>query len=65
MATVAKTIPKDVDQAYTAVLNKSPDKSKARKLLHIILAAMTPLSVEEVNVAMVVGESTKSYKDLD
>ncbi|KAL8768317.1 MAG: hypothetical protein Q9194_005742 [Teloschistes cf. exilis] len=65
IATVAKTIPKDVDQAYAAILNKSPDKSKARKLLRIVLAAMTPLSVEEVNVAMVVGESTNSYKDLE
>ncbi|KAL8637208.1 MAG: hypothetical protein Q9228_005501 [Teloschistes exilis] len=65
IATVAKTIPKDVDQAYAAILNKSPDKSKARKLLRIVLAAMTPLSVEEINVAMVVGESTNSHKDLE
>ncbi|KAI4193379.1 MAG: hypothetical protein LQ350_008349 [Teloschistes chrysophthalmus] len=65
IATVAKTIPRDVHQAYTAILDKSPDKSKARKLLHIILAAMTPLSIEEVNVVMVVGESTESYKDLE
>ncbi|KAL9581837.1 MAG: hypothetical protein Q9212_003659 [Teloschistes hypoglaucus] len=65
IATVAKSIPKDVNQAYTAILNKSPDKSKARQLLHIILAAVTPLSIQEVNVAMVVGESTRSYEDLD
>ncbi|KAL8688257.1 MAG: hypothetical protein Q9218_005787 [Villophora microphyllina] len=62
---IARTIPKDVDQAYTAILEKSPDDRKARKLLHIVLAAVRPLSIQEINVAMVIREQTPPYADLD
>ncbi|KAI4246671.1 MAG: hypothetical protein LQ352_006335 [Teloschistes flavicans] len=65
IATVAKTLPRDIDQAYTAILEKSPDKSQAKKLLHIILAAVTPLSIQEINVAMALEEQSKVYKDLE
>ena len=62
---VTKTIPRSVDEAYTAILDRSPDKGKARRLLNVILAAVRPLDVEEINVAMVVEEKTASCKDLE
>lgn len=64
---VPKTIaemPKTVDQAYTKILNKSHDPTTARKLLHIILAAGTLLSLEEVNVAMNIDDECDSVDRL-
>ena len=65
IAVIAKTIPEDVDKAYTRILDKSPNKERARKLLHIVLAAQRPLSIEEMNVALVMSEEIKCYADLE
>ena len=65
ISVIAKTIPQDVDEAYTDILDKSPDRERARRLLHIFLAANRPLTLQEANVAMVVKERYKFYKDLD
>ena len=65
IAVIAETIPKDLDQAYTAILDKSPDRERATRLLHIILAATRPLTLQETNVAMVMEERYESCKDLD
>jgi len=64
IAVIAKTIPQDVDKAYTRILDKSDNKERARKLLHIVLAALRPLTVEEINVALVMDEDIKCYADL-
>lgn len=58
-------IPKTVDQAYTAILDKSQDPEAARKLLHIVLAAARPLSLEEINVAMNVDDEHGSMDSLE
>ena len=62
---VANSIPQSVDEAYTKILDKSPNKERAKKLLHIILAAVTPLSLQEINVTMAMDKSIKSYEELD
>jgi ankyrin repeat protein len=59
------TIPKSVDTAYTAILNKSTDKNRARKLLKIVCAATRPLSVKEVTAALLIQENHKTYDDLE
>jgi hypothetical protein len=41
-----------VDQAYEKILSKSKDQPKARHLLHLILGAKRPFSVEELSSAM-------------
>ena len=64
IAMIAKTIPATVDEAYTAILNKSPDQAKARRLLHIVLAARRPLTLAETNVALVMNQECTSYSDL-
>ena len=61
---MVSVIPKNVDQTYIAMLDKSPDKDMARKLLHIILAAKRPLSLEEIRVAMVIDDCHEHYDDL-
>ncbi|KFY73630.1 hypothetical protein V499_06282 [Pseudogymnoascus sp. VKM F-103] len=60
-----RTIPKSVNDAYTAILNKSKDKDLARKLLQIVCAATRPLSVKEIITALWIEEDYKTYKDLE
>lgn len=57
-------IPETVDNAYTAILDKSPESEEARKLLHIVLAAARPLNLEEINVAMNIDDECDSKDKL-
>ncbi|CAG7918233.1 unnamed protein product [Penicillium olsonii] len=45
-------LPDSVDTAYEKILGKSKDHHRARHLLHLILAAKRPFSVEELALAM-------------
>lgn len=62
---VIDTLPDTVDKAYTAILDRITDLKRARKLLHIVVGAEQPLTVREMNVALAVEESSRSYEDLD
>ncbi|KAE8333333.1 hypothetical protein BDV39DRAFT_188408 [Aspergillus sergii] len=57
---VMQVLPTDVDSAYEKILNRSSDKDKARVLLHIITAAMRPLSLEELCLALAVSAGPES-----
>ncbi|KAE8143474.1 hypothetical protein BDV38DRAFT_277493 [Aspergillus pseudotamarii] len=48
-------LPETVDKAYEKILDRSSDKNKARVLLHIITAAMRPLSLGELSLALAVN----------
>ena len=61
---VVNSIPGTVDDAYTTILEKSPNKLLAKKLLHIVVAAKRPLTLGEMNIAMNVGDESRSYYDL-
>ena len=65
MRQVVDRIPKSVDEAYEAMLNRSPEPEQARKLLHIVLAAVRPLNLREVNMAFNIEQGHKSYEDVD
>ncbi|KAJ5934555.1 hypothetical protein N7466_004102 [Penicillium verhagenii] len=52
--TMGAEIPTSVNDAYSKILNRSPNHIKARRLLHIILAAKRPLLVEELSLASAV-----------
>ncbi|KAL8696786.1 MAG: hypothetical protein Q9201_007476, partial [Fulgogasparrea decipioides] len=62
---IANNLPKNVEEAYTAMLEKSQNKERARKLLKIILAAVRPLTLQEVNEALNIEERCQWYKELD
>ena len=47
------------------MLNRSPEQAPARKLLHIVLAAVRPLTLREVNIALNLEEGQKSYEDVE
>ena len=65
VAAITKIIPSNIEQAYTAILNQSPDLEKARRLLHLVLGAVRPLTLLEANVAMVMDKPLDSSEDLD
>jgi len=58
-------IPQTVDEAYNKILERSSDPEKAKRLLHIVIAAMRPLSLKEMSLALVIEESHKSYDDIE
>lgn len=45
-------LPKDVNEAYERILHESRDQVMARKAFRIILAALRPLAVSEMNIAV-------------
>ena len=49
---VINTLPATIDQAYEAILSKAKDQRKARKILHIIVAAMGPLTLKEISYCL-------------
>ncbi|KAH8723883.1 ankyrin repeat-containing domain protein [Phaeosphaeriaceae sp. PMI808] len=58
-------LPKTVDEAYSRILSKSRYHDKARKILHIIVAAARPLTLREMSLALVLQESHRSYGDVE
>ena len=62
---VIDVLPESVDAGHTAILDRSRDVRQTKRLLHIVLAAKRPLTVEETNVAFNMIEKCKSYDDLD
>ncbi|GAB1215645.1 hypothetical protein ATERTT37_004837 [Aspergillus terreus] len=57
-------IPDTVDGAYNKILNRSPDKAKARRLLHIITAAKRPLTLQELSLCMALRGENQSKQDI-
>ncbi|RAH41751.1 uncharacterized protein BO95DRAFT_517666, partial [Aspergillus brunneoviolaceus CBS 621.78] len=49
---VVQNLPKTVESAYERILDRCVDKPKAKALLHIITAAVEPLSLEELSLAL-------------
>jgi ankyrin repeat protein len=61
---IVHTLPVTVYQAYEAILSKSKDQRKARKLLRIIVVARRPLTIQEMNIALAIEDHHRSYEDL-
>lgn len=58
-------IPTNLNAIYEKILGKSPSPKDARKILFIILGAVRPLSLEEMNIAFVIKSEDRKYDDLD
>ncbi|KID83213.1 Ankyrin repeat protein [Metarhizium guizhouense ARSEF 977] len=63
-ATIA-TLPKDINEAYEKILNKSKEDPMVQKAMSIILAASRPLTIAEMNVAVNVSCTSETIHDLD
>jgi hypothetical protein len=64
MQKLIEQLPKTADEAYEAILRKSSDPEEATKLLQIVVAAIRPLTVPEMRIAMGIDENTRSRQDL-
>ncbi|KAM0415787.1 hypothetical protein ACHAPT_013248 [Fusarium lateritium] len=62
---VTSRLPRTVDEAYDGILANSQDANEAMKLLHIVVAATRPLTVNELNLALSLRPRHRAYADLD
>ncbi|KAL2813128.1 hypothetical protein BJX63DRAFT_432174 [Aspergillus granulosus] len=60
-----RNLPQNVDEAYDKILNRSPDKLNAKRLLHIVTGAQRPLSLREVSIAMTVDAGLEILTELE
>ena len=62
---ILNSVPESVDRAYSAILERSENTKRAKKLLQIIVSAIRPMTLQEINTAMAIKEFSTSYNDLD
>lgn len=60
-----RKLPQTVEAAYEKILCKSLDPERARKLLHIVVAAVRPLSLREMAIALNIQKHHVSLAQLD
>jgi hypothetical protein len=61
---IIDTIPSTADEAYERILVRSSDPALAKRLLHIVVAAVRPLTLAEMSVALSIREDSKSLDSL-
>ncbi|GJC78504.1 vegetative incompatibility protein HET-E-1 [Colletotrichum liriopes] len=59
------SLPSDLDQLYESALTSFVDRAASHRLLSIVLAAKRPLKLEELNIALSLGENTTSMGALE
>ncbi|KAI9773876.1 MAG: hypothetical protein M1840_006102 [Geoglossum simile] len=55
---------RDIDDVYLHLLGHSANPGQAKKLLHIVIAASRPLTLDEMNIALAVHPGLAGFKDL-
>lgn len=65
IANAVSGIPEEIDEAYEKILSKSHDVEQAKKILHIVVAAARPLTLEEMNLALALQNSHRSNNDIE
>jgi GPI inositol-deacylase-like protein len=65
IANATSHLPKTVYEAYDRILSKSHDSKKAKRILHIIVAAARPLTLREMALALSIRRNHRSYSDVD
>jgi hypothetical protein len=60
-----RELPPSIEQMYDKILSNSLDSTLATKLLCIVLAAVRPLSLEEMRVALAIEDHHRSKDDLE
>ncbi|KAL2830803.1 hypothetical protein BDW59DRAFT_158243 [Aspergillus cavernicola] len=59
-----QNLPQNVDEAYERILDRSSDRTKAKRLLHIVTAAERPLCLRELALAMVFDKENQLIEDI-
>ncbi|PWW73855.1 hypothetical protein C7212DRAFT_365485 [Tuber magnatum] len=63
-ANIISTLPRDLAEFYTKILDKSTNPGKARRILSMVVAAARPLTLWEMNPAFRIGREHKATKDI-
>lgn len=58
-------LPRTVESVYEKILARSRDITKMRRLLHIVVAAERPLTLQEMIVALAIKQGHRPYSQLD
>ncbi|KAI9855703.1 MAG: hypothetical protein M1813_009665 [Trichoglossum hirsutum] len=58
-------MPEQLDEVYDSILRKVPQKDKAQKALAMIVIAVRPLTLTELNIALNIRETDKSRSDVE
>ncbi|PHH91520.1 hypothetical protein CDD83_123 [Cordyceps sp. RAO-2017] len=62
---VTTHLPRNLDEAYDRILSKSRDIKKAKRILHIVVAAARPLALSEMNLALSLEKHHRCYNDIE
>jgi GPI inositol-deacylase-like protein len=58
-------LPQKLFEAYNRILSKSHDSKKAKRILHIIIAAARALTLKEMALALTIRGDHRSFSDVD
>jgi hypothetical protein len=56
---------RDINQIYNYVLEDTSNEKEARRMLQILVAALRPLTLAELSIAMAVNATQMTFEDLD
>ena len=62
---LVESVSPDLDGIYNKILSESSKSRHTRKVLQIVVGALRPLSLSELNVAFVIQPTNKLQQDLD
>jgi hypothetical protein len=57
--------PRSVDEIYEKILDQSNDFARVRKLLHIVVAAVRPLTIEGMNIALSIQHNDTCFDEIE
>lgn len=57
-------LPSHLDDLYEKILGSCPDIKQAKKILRIVVAATRPLTLDEMNISLVIQPHHRSVRDL-
>ena len=59
--TIIDTLPQTVNEAYKSILNKIAieKRERAKRALHLVVAARRPLSLQEISIALATGDDDR------
>lgn len=60
-----RSLPDGLDATYEALLNQCTSHRLARQILHMVVAATRPLTVDELNTALAVRDAETTYSALE
>lgn len=61
---ITTSLPRKLDEIYEKILQDMPEQEQAKKALTLLVTALRPLTLEELNIALHLRETDRSIEDL-